>query len=180
MRAQIMRSVAYVGALSLGGMCWAGGQGGRCVSMGALPGKEGEAQELSRPPRPTSCNPIKTRCGANIERYCFFSTAGGGAGSASPKQCIICKHISLKTCAWHDQEESVMPFLQVLPPVLSCPDGTASVMPTHAPNDGSLQGLLSRFASTSIFAGVHASPPYTAVVLAQRGLPRPQSSLHAC
>ena len=41
--AQVMNSMSYVGVLSLGGMCWAGGQGGRCVSMGALPGKEGEA-----------------------------------------------------------------------------------------------------------------------------------------
>ena len=76
------KGIAYEGALSLGGMCWAGGQGGRCVSMGALPGKEGEAQELSKPPRPTSCKPIKTSCGANIEHCCFFSTAVWGTGSA--------------------------------------------------------------------------------------------------
>ena len=83
MHAQVMKGIADEMALSLRVLPWAGGQGGGGVSVGALPGKEREAQELINPPRPTLCNAIKTVCGANILRYCFFSTAVWGTGSAS-------------------------------------------------------------------------------------------------
>ena len=81
-----MMTIAYEGVLSLRGMSCAGGQSGRRVSMGALSGKEGEAQELIKSFRPTPYDHIKTICGENIERYCFFafSTAGGGTAS-TPK-----------------------------------------------------------------------------------------------
>ena len=112
LHARVMKGIAYEGVLRLRGVSWAGGQGGRRVSVGALPGKEGEAQELIRSPRPTLCSSIKTICGANTERDCFFSIAGG-AQTLPPKQCIICKHLDVQTYPWHDQKGSVTPVFTI-------------------------------------------------------------------